>query len=181
MSDGTMSYTTGKSGDDDLRAMYTDRDGTMMRGGAGDDVLRGGSYNDILIGGSGDDWMYGGFGADQFRFFGNEITLGSDRDRIFDLKFGEGDVLVFGSFAAGTFGKLDGVNGFSGGGSAVISSYEGIVNAARFSDLVTATRGGANNDNLLLKVTNATTSQVQEVVITGGWSQYIAAGGSDGL
>jgi hypothetical protein len=73
------------------------------------------------------------------------------------------------------------VNGFSGGGSAVISSYEGIVNAAAFSDLVTATRGGAYNDNLLLKVTNATTGQVQEVLITGGWSQYIAAGGTDGL
>jgi Ca2+-binding RTX toxin-like protein len=180
MSDGIKAYVTGKSSDDDIRAAL-DADGTMLRGGAGDDVLRGGRYNDILIGGSGDDWMYGGVGADQFRFFGNELTGASDRDRIFDLTFGDGDVLVFGSFAAGTFGKLAGVNGFSSGTSAVISSYEGIVNAARFSDNVTATRGGAYNDNLLLKITNATTGQVQEILISNGWTQYVNAGGTDGL
>jgi hypothetical protein len=33
---------------------------------------------------------------------------------------------------------------------------------------------------LLLKITNAD-GQVQEIVITGGWSQYVAAGGTDGL
>jgi Ca2+-binding RTX toxin-like protein len=181
MSDGTKAFVTGKSEDDDLRALYTDKDGTMIRGGAGDDILRGSRYNDILIGGSGDDQMFGGVGADQFRFFGNELTGASDRDRIYDLTFGEGDVLVFGSFAAGTFSKLAGVNGFSGGTSAVISSYEGIVNAATFSDSVTALRASQFNDNLLLKVTNATTGQVQEILITGGWSQYVAAGGSDGL
>jgi hypothetical protein len=31
-----------------------------------------------------------------------------------------------------------------------------------------------------LKITNAT-GQVQEIMITNGWSQYLAAGGSDGL
>jgi Ca2+-binding RTX toxin-like protein len=175
-----MSYNSGGSGDDDLRATYTDPDGTMIRGGAGDDVLRGGKFADILIGGSGNDQMYGGAGADQFRFFGNQIEGTSDRDRIYDLTFGDGDVLVFGSFAAGTFSKLAGVNGFSGGASAVISSYEGIVNAAAFSDNVTAGRASQYNDNLLLKVTNAA-GQVQEIVITGGWSQYVTAGGSEGL
>jgi hypothetical protein len=119
-------------------------------------------------------------GADQFRFFGNEIDGPSDRDRIFDLTFGEGDTLVFGNFGGGTFTKAAGLNGFGNGTSAIISSWEGLVNAAAFSDLVTATRGGANNDNLLLKITNAT-GQVQEIMITNGWSQYLAAGGSDGL
>ena len=180
MSDGKKAHLAGRSQDDDLRAMYTDRDGTMIRGNAGEDILRGGRYNDILIGGSGDDWMYGGGGADQFRFFGNEISGASDRDRIFDLNLAEGDVLVFGSYAAGTFAKLTGVNGFSGGTAAAISSFEG-TDAARFSDSVTATGGGSNNDNLLLKVTNATTGRVQEVMITNGWSQCIAAGGTDGL
>ena len=179
MSDGTKAYITGKSSDDDIRASL-DADGTMLRGMGGDDILRGGRYNDILIGGSGDDWMFGGVGADQFRFFGNEITGASDRDRIFDLTFSEGDVLVFGSFAAGTFSKMAGVNGFSSGTSAVISSYEGIVNAAAFSDSVTAVRQSQYNDNLLLKVTNST-GQVQEILISGGWSQYVAAGGTEGL
>lgn len=180
MSDGQKTYVTGKASDDDIRAAL-DADGTMLRGGAGDDILRGGRFNDILVGGSGDDWMFGGVGADQFRFFGNELTGASDRDRIFDLTFGEGDVLVFGSFAAGTFSKLAGVNGFSGGSAAVISSYEGIVNAAAFSDLVTATRFSPHNDNLLLKITNATTGQVQEILISNGWTHYVNAGGTDGL
>jgi Ca2+-binding RTX toxin-like protein len=180
MSDGVISYTTGKSGDDDLRANYSDNDGTMIRGNGGNDTLRGGSDNDILIGGRGDDWLWGGRGAGQFRFFGNEIDGPSDRDRIFDLTFGEGDTLVFGNFGGGTFTKAAGLNGFGNGTSAIISSWEGLVNAAAFSDLVTATRGGANNDNLLLKITNAT-GQVQEIMITNGWSQYLAAGGSDGL
>jgi Ca2+-binding RTX toxin-like protein len=171
----------GKAGDDDIRAAL-DADGTMLRGGAGDDILRGGRYNDILIGGSGDDWMFGGIGADQFRFFGNEIEGAKDRDRIFDLAFGDGDVLVFGSYAAGTFTKgMAGVNGFSSGTAAVISSYEGIVNAATFSDNVTAKRASLYNDNLLLIVTNGTNGAQQEILITGGWSQYVAAGGTDGL
>jgi Ca2+-binding RTX toxin-like protein len=175
-----MSNVSGKGGDDDLLAKYGDTDGTMIRGGAGNDTLRGGNHDDILVGGKGDDWLWGGAGADQFRFFGNEIDGASDRDRIFDLKFGEGDTLVFGNFKTGTFGDTAGLNGFTNGTAAIISSWEGVVDAARGSADFTATRFSQFNDNLLLKITNST-GQVQEILITNGWSQYLAAGGTDGL
>jgi Ca2+-binding RTX toxin-like protein len=174
-----MGYVTGTSAPNDVRAT-TDPDGTMIRGGAGNDTLRGGKHDDILVGGRGDDLLFGGLGADQFRFFGTEIDGLSDRDRIFDLTFSEGDTLVFGNFKAGTFGDTAGLNGFSNGTAAIISSWQGVVDACAGSDLVTATRFSPFNDNLLLKVTNAT-GQVQEILITGGWSQYIASGGIEGL
>jgi Ca2+-binding RTX toxin-like protein len=176
----SMSYASGKSGNDDVRANYDDVDGTMIRGGAGNDTLRGGKFDDILVGGKGDDMLWGGAGADQFRFFGNEIDGTSDRDRIFDLKFGEGDVLVFGGYKAGTFGDTAGLNGFTSGTAAVISSWQGVVDACAGSADVTATRFSPYNDNLLLKLTNSA-GQVQEILITGGWSQYVLAGGTDGL
>jgi Ca2+-binding RTX toxin-like protein len=175
-----MSYVTGKAGNDDVLANYGDTDGTMIRGGAGNDTLRGGNHDDILVGGRGDDWLWGGAGADQFRFFGNEIDGAGDRDRIFDLKFGEGDTLVFGAFKAGTFGDTAGLNGFSSGTSAIISSWEGVVDAARGSTDFTALRASIHNDNLLLKIVNSV-GQVQEILITNGWSQYLGAGGTDGL
>lgn len=118
--------------------------------------------------------------ADQFRFFGDQIEGSSDTDRIFDLNFNEGDKLVFGKFGAGTFEDEGGVNAFSGGSAAIISSYEGIVNAAAGSESVTAFRQGSGNDNLVFRVIDAD-GQIQDIVITGGYSQYIAAGGSDGL
>ena len=180
MSDGQRSYRSGTSGNDDLRANYGDRDGTILDGGEGNDILRGGNYNDILVGGAGSDKMFGGLGGDQFRFFGDQIEGTTDTDFIYDLKFGEGDTLVFGTFGAGTFTDQAGVNAFAGGTSAIISSYEGIVNAARTSDDVTAYRESDNNDNLILRITDAD-GQLQHIVITGGYSQYLAAGGTDGL
>jgi Ca2+-binding RTX toxin-like protein len=180
MSDGKKSYVGGKAGDDDLRANSTDQDGTILNGGAGNDILRGGKYNDILTGGAGDDQSFGGDGADQFRFFGDQIDGASDSDDIYDLDFSEGDTLVFGNFGEGTFSDTDGVNAFNNGSAAQISSFEGIVNAAAGSTNVTAFREGAGNNNLVLQITDAD-GQVQNIVITNGYSQYIAAGGSEGL
>jgi Ca2+-binding RTX toxin-like protein len=180
-SDGLMGYVVGRGGDDDIRRVIGDADGSMLRGNAGDDVLRGGWHDDILIGGAGDDRYWGGYGADQFRFLGNEIGGASDFDRIYDLKFAEGDKLVFGNYAAGTFVDGDGLNGFNGGAAAVITSWDGVVDAAAGSSLVTASRYSANTDTLLLTLVNGDTGQTQQIVITGGWSQYVAAGGTDGL
>jgi Ca2+-binding RTX toxin-like protein len=180
MSDGKKSYVGNGAGDGDIRAVSTDQDGTILNAGAGNDILRGGRYNDILTGGSGDDKMFGGDGADQFRFFGDQIEGASDSDDVYDLDFAEGDLLVFGNFGGGTFSDVDGVNAFNGGSDARISSYEGIVNAAAGSTNVTAFREGAGNNNLVLQITDAD-GQVQNIVITNGYSQYIAAGGSDGL
>ena len=176
---GLRTYIGGQ-GIDDLRANTADRDGSILDAGAGNDVLRGARFDDILSGGSGDDQMFGGGGADQFRFFGNQIDGASDRDRVFDLNFAAGDTLVFGSYAAGTFTDTGGVNAFAGGTSAIIGSFTGLVEAAANSTSVTALRASPNNNNLLLTVTNGN-GQVQEILITDAWSQFVSAGGSDGL
>jgi Ca2+-binding RTX toxin-like protein len=183
MSDGKKAYVGNGAGDGDIRAT-TDVDGTILFGGAGNDILRGGRYGDILTGGSGDDQLFGGASGDQFRFFGDQIEGASDSDDVYDLNFGAGDTLVFGSFGAGTFSDSNGVNSFSSptgaDSAAIISSFEGIVNAAAFSDRVTAFREGAGNNNLVLQITDAD-GQIQNIVISNGYSQYIAAGGTDGL
>lgn len=171
--------SNGSSGNDDIRAT-NDVDGTLLQAGAGDDILRGGKYDDVLVGGSGNDQMFGGDGADQFRFFGSQIDGASDSDRIYDLDFSEGDTLVFGNYAAGTFVDDDGVNGFTLGTAASISSWEGVVNAVDNSALVTASRQSIYNDNLILSIDTGA-GQVQNLVITGGYSAYVAAGGTEGV
>jgi hypothetical protein len=45
---------------------------------------------------------------------------------------------------------------------------------------VTAFRQAAGNNNLVFQITDAD-GQIQNIVITGGYSQYLAAGGFDGL
>jgi Ca2+-binding RTX toxin-like protein len=173
------SSVSGTSGNDDITAV-NNPNGTLLSGGNGDDILRGGRSNDILVGGGGNDQMFGGGGADQFRFFGDQIEGSSDTDFIRDLTFGDGDTLVLGNFGAGTFSDGNGVNAFSGGSAASISSYEGIVQAASGSTNVTAFRQAAGNNNLVFQITDAD-GQIQNIVITGGYSQYLAAGGFDGL
>jgi Ca2+-binding RTX toxin-like protein len=157
-----------------------DVDGTHFSSGAGDDILRGGRYNDILVAGSGNDQMFGGGGADQFRFFGYAIDGEHDADNIRDLNFTDGDVLVFGKFNAGTFVDKDalGVNAYDGGAGATISSWEGIVNAVNDSTLVTAFKQRIGNDNLVLRITDGD-GQVQDIIITNGYTVYIANGGID--
>jgi Ca2+-binding RTX toxin-like protein len=177
-SDGVKATVTGTGGADDLRAT-NDPDGSNMQAGAGNDILRGGSANDWILGGAGDDQMSGGGGADQFRFYGNQIEGTSDTDRIYDLSFQDGDTIVFGSFGTGTFGGA-GVNAFSNGTAAIIDSYADVVAAASHSNLVTALRASPHNDNLTLQITDVD-GQIQNITITGGWSQYVAAGGTDGL
>jgi Ca2+-binding RTX toxin-like protein len=177
---GIKSYQVGTSGTNDVKAAVRGMDGTTLVGNAGDDVLRGGKFNDILIGGSGNDQMYGGNGADQFVFSGRTIEGASDRDRIYDLNFGAGDTIVVGGFKSGTFIDSNGVDGYGNGANAIISSYAGLVEAASFSDYVTAVRASPFNDNLLFQITNEA-GQVQEILISNGWTQFVMAGGSEGL
>ncbi len=176
---GIKSVISGTSGADDLR-VAPDGDGTTLAAGAGNDILRGGKFNDVLIGGSGDDQMFGGAGADRFVFSGREIEGASDRDRIYDLTFDDGDTIVLGSYARNTFGDAAGLDGYAGGTSAVISSYSGLASAAASSDMVTALRASPHNDNLLLRLTNEA-GQVQEILISNAWTDFLQAGGSDGL
>lgn len=162
---------SGKAGNDDLRAT-NDTDGTLINAGAGDDILRGGRFDDILVGGSGNDQMFGGDGADQFRFFGNQIDGAGDLDKIFDLDFSEGDTLVFGSFAAGTFSDDDGVNAFADDGSAIVSSFEGLANIVNGTTVTAEQRG--NTDTLILRITNDA-GQVQEIHISNAYAAFVAA------
>jgi hypothetical protein len=119
--------------------------------------------------------MFGGAGADEFRFFGTEIAGASDRDRLYDLDFGEGDLVRFEGFGAGTFTDASFIDATEDGSGALISSYRGLVEAAR-SDSVTAFRQSAGSDNLIVRLINAE-GQTQDLVITGGWSQFLANGG----
>jgi len=173
--DGQMAQRTAEDGNQDLRAIYKDRDGTVIDAGAGNDTLRGGNADDIMIGGAGDDQMFAGRGADEFRFFGTDIEGASDTDRLYDLTFGSGDVLTFEGFGAGTFSDGAYIDANEDGSGALISSYLGLVGAARSGD-VTAFRQSPYNDNLVVRVTNEA-GQVQELFITAGWSQFTAAGG----
>lgn len=167
-----QAYVGGNAGNNDIKAT-NDVDGTVLNGGDGNDTLRGGKYDDLITGGSGDDLLFGGGGADQFRFFGNDIDGAKDTDKIFDLNFDEGDTLVFGSYAAGTFSDADGENAFAGGGSASISSFEGLVNAVSGSGgNMTVSQKGTSNVLILSIDTGA---GIQEIHITGAWAAYQAA------
>jgi hypothetical protein len=80
--------------------------------------------------------MFGGRGADEYRFFGTEIEGPSDRDRLYDLNFGEGDTILFGGFAAGTFADAAFIDATDDGSGALISSWRGLVEAARSEDVL---------------------------------------------
>lgn len=182
MSDGQNAYVGGNKQDNDIQATGDD-DGTTLFGNDGNDTLRGGSSSDILNGGSDNDELFGGDDADQFRFFAADITGGQDTDNVRDLDFGEGDLLVFGGFGSGTFTDSDGVDAFNGGSDVRLSSWEGVVNAVDGSANVTAFKqfpASTTNDNLVLRVTDSD-GDIMDVVITGGWSAYVAAGGTEGV
>lgn len=162
----------GTAGNDDVQA--NSRYENYIATGAGNDILRGGKFADMEIGGAGDDQMWGGGGADQFRFYGDQIAGASDRDRIYDLNFGQGDTLVFGTYGADTFSESAHVNAFGGGSSAIIASLKGLAEADEASSLVSVGRQAAGNNNLLVSLTNDE-GQIQQIVISNMWSQYVVA------
>jgi len=170
-----MENVSGTPGPDDLKATSAD---TRLAGGAGDDVLRGGKGNDILIGGAGDDIMSGGAGADQFRFIASlyEGDGGADTDRIVDLNFSEGDWLVFENYADGTWEDAPGLAVFDADTDAIVSSWTGLVNLVEGADNVTAT--GNAGLNLLVVRIEFDGGKVQEIRITNGYDDYVAAGGT---
>lgn len=77
-------------GGDGNDQMTGDEGDDLLDGGAGNDKLDGGAGADRLVGGAGNDQLWGGDGADRF-----EIRAGRDGfDSIYDLRPGDGDVLV---------------------------------------------------------------------------------------
>ena len=165
----------GGAADEDLRAPSRPG-GAAIDGGAGNDVLRGGAGNDILNGGPGDDQYYGGAGADQFLFFGSDLVVRPSVDRLYDLNFSAGDVLVLRHFSPDTFAAARGIAVVDQGSGAVISSWAGLVQATRGSGFVRAGRASPYNDNLVVRIIKDS-GQTQQIVVTGGWPDYVAAGG----
>ncbi|WP_196221814.1 pre-peptidase C-terminal domain-containing protein [Sphingobium sp. CAP-1] len=162
----------GTAGNDDLRGLnsYENR----YEGGQGNDIMRGGNKSDMLLGGSGNDQYWGGLGADQFHFLGDEIEGASDQERLYDLKFQEGDQLIFGAFSEGTFSDTAHVNAYNSGGSAIIGSLEGLFEADMASDLVTVSRASPYNNNLLMRI-ETESGQLQDLLISNMWSSYASA------
>lgn len=172
MSTADMAFVGGTTGNNDIRAT-TDVDGTILSGGGGDDILRGGRFDDILVGGEGNDRMFGGAGADQFRFFFDQVS-GTDTDFVYDLNFTDGDSMVFGNFADGTFVDIPSaeVNGFDDGTAAIVSAYAGLaalVNGA--DDNWTATQKGSTQV-LILSYTDGVSTQT--IHISNAWDQVSA-------
>ena len=80
-------------------------------------------------------------GADDFRFFGRDAAS-AGADAILDLDFGAGDRIILSNYADGTFsGGGSGLNVFSGGGTAIVSSMDGLERLADASSDVTLDDG----------------------------------------
>jgi Ca2+-binding RTX toxin-like protein len=170
---GLKHFRAGATSGNDNMTAGGDPDGTIYNAGKGNDTIRAGKTDDILTGGAGSDSMWGGEGADQFRFFANDVAEGTkDRDRIFDFDFSEGDTLVFGSFDAGTYTDDAGINGFSSGTAATVSTMEGLVSMVENTGW-TASKGHFNN-NLILSY-DFGGGRVQEIVLTNMWADFFAA------
>lgn len=159
---------SGTSGDDDLQAVIGGG-GTVIAGGDGNDILRGGKFADFLVGGKGDDQMFGGAGGDQFRFFGDQID-GVDTDRIYDLKFSEGDSIVFGRFAADFFSDDTGINAFTDGTAAQITSIDGLRALVDNSNgAITASQRGST-DVLIVTIHSGENTQI--LWLSNMWAAY---------
>ena len=126
----------------------------------GDDVLIGDARDNWLVGGTGADVMHGGAGADDFRFFGRDAD-DAGSDVILDLDFGAGDRIVLSGYDSGTFsGGGSGLNVFSGGETAIVTSTSGLEGLADASSDVTLDDGP---DGLTLSIDQA--GGVQDILL----------------
>jgi Ca2+-binding RTX toxin-like protein len=164
------SYRGGTQGNDDIRADYGNVDGTNLNGNGGNDILRGGNHDDLLTGGQGNDQMFGGKGKDVFRFFGLDTVnvggtpTGNETDNIYDLNFVEGDKILFQDFGeASANGLLD--------------SFGDIVAIVANSEWEAS---GINGNNNLKLTYDFGEGVVQNIIITNGYSKYLAAMGEGG-
>lgn len=172
MSTADKTYATNGANGGYVRAT-NDPDGTNMNGLGGNDYMLGGRYDDLITGGAGDDTAYGGDGADQFRFFGTQIEGSSDLDKIFDLDFGEGDLLLLADYGI-SFSDADGANAANGGSSVAVTSWAGLAAIIdQAGGAITFSEKGST-DVLILDIYNAGTDQTQTIHITGGYDALVA-------
>lgn len=154
---------TGTKAADDIRTHGTTGQNTLTYTGKGDDVIRGGRGNDTIVGGPGSDKMWGGAGADTFLFNAREVHGTGDNDYIYDLNFGEGDRIGLANFG-GTVGNT------------ILRSMSDLVHLVNSSAQATAHQKGAT-DVLVLHVADMS-GNVENIYISHGWADYLAAGGS---
>ena len=156
--DRTLKFGKGDSGDNVIVADDVKRFNTAAAKG-GDNVLIGEDDDNWLVDGRGDNVFFGGDGADDFRFTGK---YAGGTDTILDLDFGGDDRIILSNYKSGTFAgesNSDGLNVFSKGAGAIITSLDGLEELAGASDALSLTQDG---DRLLLEIEqNATTHQIQ--------------------
>ena len=148
----------GSSADDVVRAGSDGWRAAWSNGG--DDVLVGDARDNWLVSDTGSDVMHGGGGADDFRFFGRDAS-DAGSDAILDLDFGAGDRIVLSGYDEGTFsGSGSGLNVFSGGKTAIVTSTSGLERLADASSDVTLDDGP---DGLTLAIDQA--GGVQDILL----------------
>ncbi|MDQ4420943.1 hypothetical protein OOT33_10925 [Sphingobium sp. DEHP117] len=181
--DGLQTYVSNGGAGGLIRAT-DDPDGSNMQGLGGDDSLRGGKYDDSLDGGAGNDSLFGGLGNDIFKIDISDIVDGSDTDKILDLTFTEevgvdNDILALDGFAAGTFVDALGANALGDGGQVHIRGWTGLHNAmiSAINAGVSVSASQMGSTNALLLVIDDGTGHVQNLVISNGYSAFMAAGG----
>jgi Ca2+-binding RTX toxin-like protein len=175
-SDGTKTLVTNGSAGGVIYANGADADGSILKGGAGDDSLRGGKYADDLFGGSGNDSYFGGGGVDNFHINMQDIKDGVDTDTLLDLELADGsdgDILWLEGFAQGTFSEHD-----TNHGSALkVGTWDGLVEALNSAVGINVTASQIGTTDNLLLVIDDNAGHVQNLVIKGGFADYLAAGG----
>ncbi|MFO1260251.1 MAG: hypothetical protein U1E68_04115 [Sphingomonadaceae bacterium] len=175
-SDGTKTLVTNGSAGGVIYANGADADGSILKGGAGDDSLRGGKYADDLFGGSGNDSYFGGGGVDNFHVNMQDIKDGVDTDTLLDLELADGadgDVLWLEGFAQGTFSEHD-----TNHGSALkVGTWDGLVEALNSAVGINVTASQIGTTDNLLLVIDDNAGHIQNLVIKGGFADYLAAGG----
>lgn len=146
-----------------------------VNGGDGNDVIVSRSGDHVLIGGVGNDSLMGGPGADAFVFFGADSAAARNFDRVTNLNFAGGDLLVLRDFSAGTFGKPDGSHLLvaADGSGVAVHSFAELADFAAGSPNVKVYEKGTTGVLVIDVYQNG--SVAQTISISGVYDAYAAA------
>jgi parallel beta-helix repeat protein len=159
----TVAYGAGDSGDNLVVADVSTRFNTATAKG-GNNVLIGADADSWLVDGRGDNVFFGGDGADDFRFVGK---YAGGIDTIFDLDFGEGDRLILSGYEDRIFAgekNSEGLNVFSTGGGAIVTSLDGLRELALGSDALSLTQ---DDDRFVLDIELGATNHLIQLDLIG--------------
>lgn len=130
----------------------------------GDNVLIGEDDGNWLVDGRGDNFFFGGDGADDFRFVG-KFAGGSNS--VLDLDFGEGDRLILSGYENLTFAGEDnsgGLNVFSKGAGAIVTSLDGLRELTLGSDGLSLTQ---DDNRFVLDIEQSATNHLIQMDLIG--------------